>query len=199
MTTSQIIKIKINCPPSPSFARFCESRISSLKLQIKPETIKIPVIFHNLRGYDSHFIMQEIGKIAKEHTTNKKSEKVEMNINCIPNNMEKYMAFMLGNHLVFLDSFQFMSSSLDNLIKNLPDEAFKYTKQEFKKEQFNLMKQKGIYPYDHMDSFDRFNETKLPVQQDFYSILNNEHISDEQYKHAQNVWDTCNLKTGRLS
>ena len=105
------------------------------------------------------------------------------------------MAFMLGNHLVFLDSFQFMSSSLDNLIKNLPDEAFKYTKQEFKKEQFNLMKQKGIYPYDHMDSFDRFNETKLPVQQDFYSILNNEHISDEQYKHAQNVWDTFNLKT----
>ena len=168
----------------------------NLKLQIKPETIKIPVIFHNLRGYDSHFIMQQIGQIAKEHTyTNKKSEKVEMNINCIPNNMEKYMAFMLGNHLVFLDSFQFMSSSLDNLVKNLPDEAFNYTKQEFKKEQFNLMKQKGIYPYDHMDSFDRFNETKLPVQQHFYSILNNKHISDEQYKHAQNVWDTFNLKT----
>ena len=88
-----------------------------------------------------------------------------------------------------------MSSSLDNLIKNLPDEAFKYTKQEFKKEQFNLMKQKGIYPYDHMDSFGRFNETKLPEKQDFYSILNNEHISDEQYKHAQNVWNTFNLKT----
>ena len=140
--------------------------------------------------------MQEIGKIAKEHTyKNKRGEECHMNINCIPNNMEKYMAFMLGYHLVFLDSFQFMSSSLDNLIKNLPDEAFKYTKQEFKKEQFNLMKQKGIYPYDHMDSFDRFNETKLPVQQDFYSILNNEHISDEQYKHAQNVWDTFNLKT----
>ena len=61
--------------------------------------------------------------------------------------------------------------------------------------QFNLMKQKGIYPYDHMDSFDRFNETKLPEKQDFYSILNNEHISDEQYKHAQNVWNTFNLKT----
>ena len=105
------------------------------------------------------------------------------------------MAFMLGNHLVFLDSFQFMSSSLDNLVKNLPDEAFKYTKHEFKKEQFNLMKQKGIYPYDHMDCFDRFNESQLPKKQDFYSILNNEHISDEQYKHAQNVWDTFNLKT----
>ena len=189
------IRVRDHCHITGKF-RGSAHQDCNLKLQIKPETIKIPVIFHNLRGYDSHFIMQEIGKIAKEHTyTNKKGEKVEMNINCIPNNMEKYMAFMLGNHLVFLDSFQFMSSSLDNLIKNLPDEAFKYTKQEFKKEQFNLMKQKGIYPYDHMDSFDRFNETKLPVQEDFYSILNNEHISDEQYKHAQNVWDTFNLKT----
>ena len=193
--TDKDIRVRDHCHITGKF-RGSAHQDCNLKLQIKPETIKIPVIFHNLRGYDSHFIMQEIGKIAKEHTyTNKKGEKVEMNINCIPNNMEKYMAFMLGNHLVFLDSFQFMSSSLDNLVKNLPDEAFKYTKQEFEKEQFNLMKQKGIYPYDHMDSFDRFNETKLPVQQDFYSILNNEHISDEQYKHTQNVWNTFNLKT----
>ena len=193
--TNKDVRVRDHCHITGKY-RGSAHQDCNLKLQIKPETIKIPVIFHNLRGYDSHFIMQEIGKIAKEHTyKNKRGEECHMNINCIPNNMEKYMAFMLGNHLVFLDSFQFMSSSLDNLIKNLPDEAFKCTKQEFKNEQFNLMKQKGIYPYDHMDSFDRFNETKLPVQQDFYSILNNEHISDEQYKHAQNVWDTFNLKT----
>ena len=67
-------------------------------------TDKIPVVFHNLRGYDSHFIMQEIGEIVKKQTyTNKKGEKCQMNINAIPNNMEKYMAFMLGNHLTFLD------------------------------------------------------------------------------------------------
>ena len=105
------------------------------------------------------------------------------------------MAFMLGNHLVFLDSFQFISSSLDNLIKNLPEETFKYTKQEFKKEQFESMKQKGVYPYDHMDSFQKFEKTELPTKEEFYSILSNEHITDEQYKHAQNVWDTFNLKT----
>ena len=193
--TDKDIHVRDHCHITGKF-RGSAHQDCNLKLQMKPDNIKIPVIFHNLRGYDSHFIMQQIGKIAKKHTyKNKRGEECHMNINCIPNNMEKYMAFMLGNHLVFLDSFQFMSSSLDNLIKNLPDEAFKYTKQEFKKEQFNLMKQKGIYPYDHMDSFDRFNETKLPVQQDFYSILNNEHISDEQYKHAQNVWDTFNLKT----
>ena len=168
----------------------------NLKLRINLDKIKIPVIFHNLRGYDSHFIMQQIGEIAKKHTyKNKRGEECQMNINCIPNNMEKYMAFMLGNHLVFLDSFQFMSSSLDNLIKNLPNEAFNYTKQEFKKEQFELMKQKGVYPYDYMDSFQKFEKTELPTKEEFYSILSNEHITDEQYNHAQNVWDTFNLKT----
>ena len=193
--TDKDIRVRDHCHITGKF-RGSAHQDCNLKLRIKPDNIKIPVIFHNLRGYDSHFIMQQIGEIAKKHAyKNKRGEECHMNINCIPNNMEKYLAFMLGNHLVFLDSLQFMNSSLDNLIKNLPDEAFKYTKQEFEKEQFNLMKQKGIYPYDHMDSFDRFNETQLPEKQDFYSILNNEHISDEQYKHAQNVWDTFNLKT----
>ena len=142
----------------------------------------IPVIFHNLRGYDSHFIMQNSGEIVKKHTyTNKKGEKCQMNINAIPNNMEKYMAFMLGNHLTFIESFQFMSSSLEKLVSNLPKESLKY------------MSQKGVYPYDFMDSFDKFNE-KLPPKENFYSILNDEEISDEDYKHAQNVWNTFSLK-----
>ena len=157
-------------------------------------TEKIPVIFHNLRGYDSHFIMQNIGEIVKKHTyTNKKGEKCQMNINAIPNNMEKYTAFMLGNHLTFIDSFQFMSSSLDKLVSNLPKESLKYTSQKFKGEKLDLMSQKGVYPYDFMDSFDKFNE-KLPSKEYFYSILNDEHITDDQYKHAQNVWNTFNLK-----
>ena len=72
-----------------------------------------------------------------------------MEINVIPNNMEKYMAFMLGRHLVFIDSFQFMSSSQDKLVSNLPEDASKYTSKEIQdKEKLNLMKQKGVYPYD---------------------------------------------------
>jgi len=90
-------------------------------------TDKIPVIFHNLRGYDSHFMMQQIGQIAKNTYINKKGEEKEMNINAILNNMEKYMAFMLGYNLVFIDSFHFMSSSLDKLVSNLPRESLKYT------------------------------------------------------------------------
>ena len=193
--TDKDIRVRDHCHITGKF-RGSAHQDCNLKLRIKPATIKIPVLFHNLRGYDSHFIMQQIGEIAKKHSyKNKRGEECHMNINCIPNNMEKYMAFMLGNNLVFLDSFQFMSSSLDNLTKNLPDDAFKYTQQVFIKEQFNLMKQKGIYPYDYMDSFDRFNETQLPNKKDFFSILNNEHITHEQYNHAQNVWITFNLKT----
>ena len=53
-----------------------------------------------------------------------------MDTNVIPSNMEKYMAFMLGKHLVFIDSLQFMSSSLDKLVNNLPNDAFKYTSEK---------------------------------------------------------------------
>ena len=58
-----------------------------------------------------------------------------MEINCIPNNMEKYMAFMLGKHLVSLDNFQIMASSLDRLAANLPEDAFKYTSEVFQDEE----------------------------------------------------------------
>ena len=154
----------------------------NLKLKIKPEEIKIPIIFHNLRGCDSHFIMQEIGKF-------------NMNVNVIPNNTEKYMAFMLGKHLLFIDSFQYMASSLHRLVNNLPTDGFKYTSELFKnKEEFKFMTKKVVYPYDYMDSFDKFNKTELPSKEDFYSLLIDEHISDEQYKHAQLVWDVFDMK-----
>ncbi|XP_068752898.1 uncharacterized protein [Montipora capricornis] len=86
-----------------------------------------------------------------------------------------------------------MSSSLDKLVSNLPKEALIYTSRKFKGKKLDLMSQKGVYPYDFMDSFDKFNE-KLPPKEEFYSILNDEDITDDQYKHAKNVWNTFNLK-----
>ena len=108
--TDKDIQVRDHCHITGKY-RGSAHQECNLKLRVNPEEVKIPVIFHNLRGYDSHFIMQEIGAIVKNHAyTNKKGEKCQMNINAIPNNMEKYMAFMLGNHLTFIDSFQFMSS-----------------------------------------------------------------------------------------
>ena len=208
--TEKDIRVRDHCHITGEY-RGSAHQDCNLKLKINPEEIKIPVIFHNLRGYDSHFIMQEIGEIVNKNTyKNKKGKEQQMNINAIPNNMEKYMAFMLGNHLTFLDSFQFMSSSLENLVNNLPDDSFKYTSMAFENEKLDLpsgeyrseifselelMKKKGVYPYDHMDSFDKFNLTELPTKQQFYSILNDQHITDKDYQHAQAVWKTFDLKT----
>ena len=86
-----------------------------------------------------------------------------------------------------------MSSSLDKLVSNLPKGSLKYTSKKFKGEKLELMAQKGVYPYDYMDSFDKFDE-KLPTKEEFYSILNDEHITDKDYEHAQNVWSTFSLK-----
>ena len=143
-------------------------------------TSKIPVIFHNLRGYDSHFIMQQIGKF-------------KIKINAIPNNMERYMAFMISN-LIFIDSFQFMSQSLDSLAKNIPE--FKYISEEFDDfELLELLKTKGVYPYDYMDSFEKFEDPELPPKKEFYSILNDTDINDSDYEHAQRVWKKFKCKT----
>ena len=79
-------------------------------------TNKISVIFHNLKGYDSHLIMQEIGKL-------------DVKINFIPNGLEKYRDFTINNFTI--DSMQFMNSSLDALVYNLSDNDFKHLSHEF--------------------------------------------------------------------
>ena len=143
-------------------------------------TDKIPVIFHNLKGYDLHLNMQEIGKF-------------KMNISVIPNNLEKYMAFFLGNNLKFIDSLQFMNDSLEKLAKNITISDMKYTSQDF--QNVELMKRKGVYSYDYMNSFDKFNDKNLPSKEKFCCILSDEQITDKDYKHAQNVWNTFNLES----
>ena len=79
---------------------------------------KIPVIFHNLRGYDSHLIIKEISQF-------------NVKVSIIPNGLQKYMAFTINRNLIFIDSVQFMNSSLDSLVKNLSDNDFKYLSEEF--------------------------------------------------------------------
>ena len=157
----------------------------NLRFKLTPDKIKIPVIFHNIKGYDSHFIMQKLGQILKNNE--------DISVDVIPCNSEKYMAFYLGKHLTFIDSFQFMSQSLYKLSANPPRDQFIYTDEKFSSLR-DIMKKKGVYPYDYMDSFSKFNETNLPNKEDFYSLLLDEPISDDQYRHAQNVWDAFQIK-----
>ena len=78
------------------------------------------------------------------------------------------MTFFKNKNLVFIDSMQFMNSSLDKLVKNLSNNHFKYLTEEFGSKNLELFKQKGAYLYEYMDSFKRFNEGKLPDEECFY-------------------------------
>lgn len=144
----------------------------NLKLRIFPNKTKIPVVFHNLRGYDAHHLMQKITDIDKE-------------INCVANNMENYITFSAGN-LQFIDSLNFLQGSLDSLVSATPKDAFHITKKF--SENTELLFKKGINPYEYMDRWERFDETQLPPKEKFYSQLNDQHITDAKYAHAQNVW-----------
>ena len=74
---------------------------------------------------------------------------------------------------------QFMNSSLDLLVKNLSDKDFKYLIEKFGSEYLELLKQKGAYPYEYVNSFERFDEEKLPDRKDFYSSIKDGKIGDD--------------------
>ena len=90
-----------------------------------------------------------------------------MKIDVIPNGLEKYMAYFLNKILVFIDSMQFVSSSLEKLVKNLSDNNFYYLTEEFCSKKLKILKQKDAYPYEYMDGFKRFGEEKLPDRECF--------------------------------
>ena len=85
----------------------------------------------------------------------------------------------------FIDSFRFMSTSLDALIKNLDPKQCKNLK-KFSSDQrkFDLLKRKGIYPYDYVDSVDKLAESYFRPKEAFYSRLNDEETTNEDYEHA---------------
>ena len=142
---------------------------------------KVPVICHNLRGYDSHLIIKEVTNF-------------DLKVDVIPNGLEKFMAFTRNRNLVFIDSMQLMNSSLDSLIKNLVDKDFKYLSEKFNGKYLEVVKEKEIYPDEDMNSFKKFNETKLPKDK-FFSSLKNECISEKDNEKAKNIWNTFKIKT----
>ena len=165
----------------------------------KPKSIS--VFFHNLSGYDSHLFIKKLGSPDKKE-----------NIDCIPNNEEKYISFSktikTGHYtnkkgevkdktfkIIFKDSLKFMSSSLGALVNNLPKDAFKNLLKYFTPKQAEILKQKGFYPYEYMDTEEKFNDTKLPPREAFYSKLSGRGIKEKDYNHAWNVWNTFKMKS----
>ena len=165
----------------------------------------IPIVFHNLSGYDAHLFIKQLGGPGEE-------------INCIANNEEKYISFTkkiqvdsfvdenekerkiyLNNRLI--DSFKFMQCGLDSLVKNLTNNStnnslIPHTKNRFQERTY-LALRKGVYPYNYMDSPERLSETQLPPKSAFYSKLSDSNITDKDYSHAQKVWKEFGMTTMR--
>lgn len=149
------------------------------------KNLKIPVFFHNLKNYDGHLIIKGL------------NDRNFTNIRMIAQNFEKYLTFQIS-HLKFLDSFNFLTSSLDGLSSNLAKEGkdkFKHTLKGVTNEtQQDLLLKKGVYPYEYITDESKFQETKLPSIDMFYSKLNESSITHEEYEHAQKVWKAFNIQ-----
>jgi len=151
----------------------------------------IPVIMHNLKKYDGHLIIAAMNANIRK-------------INCIPMNMENYLSFSM-NKMRFIDSLQFLSASLSSLVDNLCQDGdmskFKNTRtfieHKYSKSidiKLNLLTRKGIYPYEYMNCFDKFEDTTLPNIDQFYSKLKMSGISNEDHIHGMNVWKEFNIR-----
>ena len=161
--------------------------------------LKIPIFFHNLKNYDAHLIIAKANELNIELNQNKR-------IDVIAQNSEKFIAFSFGA-CQFKDSFAFLTASLDKLVRLNKYEGnekikdwetrFRYTSTNpyiKSKTDLNLLTDKGVYPYDYMNSWEKFDETKLPNKEEFYSQLYEENITDKDYARANIVWKHFNIK-----
>ncbi|EFA09106.1 hypothetical protein TcasGA2_TC015228 [Tribolium castaneum] len=161
----------------------------------------IPVFCHNLTNYDSHLFIKAL---ATEKTI----------INCIAQTKEKYITFSkkilvdkvmntttntVDNIFItlrFVDSFRFLSFSLDKLSQTLTSNECLTIRKHFPDDnQFNLIRQKGVFPYSYLDCFNKLDDTSLPLIQQFYDNLNKTDISEHDYERAQEVWNLFDCKT----
>ncbi|CAG9836230.1 unnamed protein product [Diabrotica balteata] len=147
----------------------------------------VPVCFHNLSGYDSHFIIRDLAKRGK--------------ITLLPINKEKYISFTqhLPNDIKFrfIDSLRFLGASLDELVSTVDIKELKNLKYEFKHlpdSKFQLLTRKGVFCYDYIDKWEKLDETQLPSPEHFYNKLNDEALPNEKYEHALNVWKQFNIQ-----
>ena len=137
----------------------------------------IPVILHNLKGYDSHLIMKDVTRVYASNS-----------IDVIPTTSEKFLSFQIGIHR-FLDSLQFLTASLDTLVQSLTadgSDKLSHTARHYPDS--DLVFVKGNYPYEYMDVRDKFLLIALPSIDAFYSSLSEETITREEYERAEKVW-----------
>jgi hypothetical protein len=152
------------------------------------ETKVIPVFFHNGSNYDFHFIITELMK----HKTDK------IQIKPLAKSSEEYISIDYGYRksvLRFIDSYRFLGMSLDNCAKSLKDEDYEITKKYFpNNDEFQLIRRKGIFPYEYLSNKKVLKDKQLPPINEFFSTLRQETITEDEYNYAKKVWNKFNCK-----
>ena len=163
-----------------------------------------PVFFHGLSGYDTHMFIKDLAETPGEIKCIAKTEEnyISFTKTIVVDSFTKwkeeisnYKEIRVRREIRFLDSYKFMASSLEKLVSNLDN--FPNLQRHFEGEQLGLVKRKGVYPYDYMSSFERLSETCLPPIECWYSRLKDENVSEDDFAHANKVWDTFGMKTMR--
>ena len=158
-------------------------------------------MFHKLSGYDAHLFIKELAASSTDGakmgviTKNKVdylsfSIKVEVDKYINKNEMEKSKEIELR----FIDSFKFMSNSLDFHVNNPAHGGKFFGFEEYNKNQYKLLIQKGIYPHEYMTNWDKFKEMKLLPREAFYSKLDMAGVREKDYEHTRRVWKEFGLK-----
>ncbi|RYA71283.1 hypothetical protein DD595_25365, partial [Enterobacter cloacae complex sp. 4DZ3-17B2] len=149
----------------------------------------IPIIFHNLSGYDAHFLIREVTNCF------------EGDVKVIPCNMEKYISIIkfvkdTKIRLTFLDSIRFLNCSLEKLASYLNNNDTRILKSDFPNEnEFNLLTCKGIFPYDYVKEMSILDDACLPTQDKFFNKSYECEVSESDYVHARNVWNVLKCNT----
>lgn len=151
-------------------------------------------MFHNLKGYDAHFVIKHFQrKFTKRILKNDKITYDDVKI--IPLNSEQYLQFQIGE-LRFLDSYQFLSASLDQLVSLLLKSGkhnFVHTTKHLGTDD-DIVFAKGVYPYSYMTSRAKFAETQLPPIEAFHDNLKDEDLKEEDYERAKQTWSRFHIQ-----
>ena len=143
----------------------------------------IPFAFHNFSNYDCHMFFKKLVDLKKD--------KVKFKI--IPKTNEEYISVKYGC-IKFIDSYRFLSESLDKLVKNLDEDDFKILKKEFF-DKWQYLNKKLAYPYDYFNSI---NDYQKPVnnlkKEDFFCKLKNVYPDDDEIERTKEIMKLFNIK-----
>jgi len=157
----------------------------------------LPVVFHNLRSYDGHIVLKHFKRQYTERIKKVGGEaKITFDdVQVTAINSEKYLSFQIGS-VRFIDSFQFLSTSLENLVSLLLKsgrDKFAHTVGYLG--DHDLVFAKGVYPYSYMTDRSKFAETELPPIDAFYDTLNDEPLDPKDYTRAQQTWHHFGIRS----